>query len=130
MICMDEKKLLKSCIPTRINNAIFSVVNVEPTKYFHTNANFKVTCSFIGAEKPTGVNWSYKGPNDSGSSPITSGSDNFDLALVKDNTEAILTKGPHTTDDNGEYNCEWEFAVNPSLKPTGTQNVIVARKFQ
>ena len=106
--------MFKSCIPTRINNAIFSVVNVEPTKYFH----------------PTGVNWSYKGPNDSGSSPITSGSDNFDLALVKDNTEAILTKGPHTTDDNGEYNCEWEFAVNPSLKPTGTQNVIVARKFQ
>ena len=106
------------------------MVNVEPTQYSHTNANFKITCSFVGSETPTSVSWARKGSNDADFNPITSSTPDFDLALIKDQTEAVLTKGAPTTDDNAEYTCEWQFTINPTLKPIGRQNLFVARKFQ
>jgi hypothetical protein len=101
-------------------------VKVDETQYSHTPANFKITCIFVGTETPDAVKWAHKKPNESGFTPVTSNSKDFDLALVNNRKEAVLTKGSPVNEDAGEYTCQWEFTNNPTLKPTGKQNLIIA----
>ena len=103
-------------------------MKVEATQYANTPTNFKITCDFLGTEKPTSVTWSFTGENDSDPTPVTKDSADFDLALIKENTQAVLTKGSPDDFDTGEYTCEWAFTDNPNLKTSGTQNLYVARK--
>ena len=106
-----------------------SVVNVEATQYANTPANFKITCDFLGSEKPASVTWSFTGENDSDPTPVTKDTPGFDLALIKENTQAVLTKGSPVDEDTGVYKCEWEFTDNPNLKPSGSQNLYVACEY-
>ncbi|KAL5251233.1 hypothetical protein ACHWQZ_G016815 [Mnemiopsis leidyi] len=107
-------------------DVVVRLVKVEATQYANTPTNFKITCDFLGTEKPTSVTWSFTGENDSDPTPVTKDSADFDLALIKENTQAVLTKGSPDDVDTGEYTCEWAFTDNPNLKTSGTQNLYVA----
>ena len=106
-----------------------SVATVDKeSQYVHTNANFKITCDFVGKEKPTSVTWSHKATSDAASTPVTSDTADFGLELIKDNTQAILTKSKPVSADDGEYSCAFQFTENPSVQGTAKANIIVACK--
>ena len=100
----------------------------QASQYVHTNANFKITCDFVGKETPSSVTWLYKATADAAATTLTDGSDDFGLELIKDSTQAILTKSNPISADDGEYTCEFDFAVMPSEKGTAKADIVAACK--
>jgi hypothetical protein len=97
----------------------------QASQYVHTNANFKITCDFMGKETVKSVKWSVK-KGDAAATTIAAETKDFGLQSLKENTQAVLTKSKPVSADDGDYTCEFEFTEKPEIKASTKANIIVA----
>ena len=95
----------------------------KPIQYFKdADANFVITCTFTGNETPNDAEWTHKG------NKVTSGQGDYTLKFEGENKKSTLTKTkPTKTTDDGEYECKFKMATEPSYEPTSKSAVTVVR---
>ena len=100
------------------------------TNYQQDNSNFKITCTFIGKETPSAVNWFYSSSSEPETELLLISEERSDDLETSDNFEnhlavnrAFLTKIRPSLDDTGEYTCQFQVENKPEINPSA--NVIV-----
>ena len=93
----------------------------ETKAYVHTNDGFSLTCTFTGEETPSAVTWKQD------SKTLVTETDDFVLEYTIGEKKAELKKTNPSSDDDGEYTCQFTMEVAGAV-PTASTTITIGRE--